>query len=118
MGKVGAVPAAASAAPTAGSNGATTTCGDNRRGAVSTPADEPMAGSWAEKSAAAIATVPLSPLSRLTALLVNGPSGSTVAPRVDAMSRIWSTTSPALLVAAALNPGSWTRCRASRSASA
>ena len=36
MGTAGLVPAPASAAPTAGSNGATTTCGDSRRGAVST----------------------------------------------------------------------------------
>ena len=57
MGTTGLLPAPASAAPTAGSNGAATTCGDNRLGAVSKPAEVPLAESWADKSPAAIATV-------------------------------------------------------------
>src|ERR1700751_3920902 len=100
------VPAPASAAPTAGSNGATTTCGDNRLGPVSTAAGASLPGSWADKSAAGIANVLSLALSRFTALLVNGPSGSSVAPRVEGTSRMRSTMSPTLVVAIALSPGS------------
>ncbi|VBA44298.1 hypothetical protein LAUMK191_05530 [Mycobacterium attenuatum] len=113
MGVIGLAPAAAKAAPTAGSNGATTSCGDSRRGVMSAV---PRVPSWAEKSAAAIATMPSSALSRSTARLVNGPSGIRVAPRTELTSRILSTMSAALTVAIVLNPASLTRCKASRSA--
>ena len=115
----GSVPAAASAAPTAGSNGAATTCGDSRRG-VSVGGRGGAAGASpaAVQSAAAIATVLPWALSRSTTRPVRGPSPTSVAPRVDGTPRIWSTRSPAPLMVNALRAGSPTRCRASRSACA
>ena len=82
------MPTAASAAPTAGSNGAITTCGDNRRGVTSAIIGSPVAESWAAQSAAAIATVEPWPLSRSTAGGVSGPSPRIVAPRTDVTPRI------------------------------
>ncbi|SGO48196.1 Uncharacterised protein [Mycobacterium tuberculosis] len=55
-------------------------------------------------------------LSKVIARPVNGPSGSTVAPRVELTSRMRSTMSAGLMVAIALSLGSLTRCKASRSA--
>ena len=69
-------------------------------------------------SAAPIATVGPCAESSSTAGPVSGPSPTRVAPRVDVTPRIWSTMSPAPLVAIALRPGSPTRCSASRSACA
>ncbi|EHI11353.1 hypothetical protein KEK_10678 [Mycolicibacterium thermoresistibile ATCC 19527] len=112
---VGSMPAPASAAPTAGSNGAATTCGRYRTGVRSASAGRPVAASCAGVSAAAIATVSPCWASSSTAGPVSGPSANRVAPRVDSTPRIWSTMLAAPRVAMVLRPGSPTRCSASRS---
>ena len=82
-GATGSEPVAPNAAPTAGSNGASTTCGDSRRGEVSAVGGIGVFESPAAVSAAAITTVLLLALNRSTALRVNEPSGIRVAPRTD-----------------------------------
>ena len=99
------MPTAARAAPTVGSNGAVTTCGDSRRGVTSAVAGSPSAASCAVQSAAAIATVGPWPLSRSTAPGGERPVADQVAPRVEVTPRIWSTMSPAPLVGDRAQPG-------------
>lgn len=114
----GSVPAPASAAPTAGSNGAATTLASYRRGARSTVEESPAVASWATDSPAAIATVGPCAESRRTAGPVRAPSPTIVAPRVEATPRIWSTMSAAPVVAVVDKPGSPTLASAPRSACA
>jgi hypothetical protein len=82
------------------------------------PLSEEPCASVADRSAAAMATVLSLALSSLTVRLVSGPSGTSVAPRMEETSRILSMMPLALVVAMALRPGSLTRWTASRSACA
>ncbi len=112
-GTAGSVPTAANAAPTAGSNGASTTAPERRRTVRSA-----VTGSVPPVAAAAIATVGAIDSSRLAAAAVSAPSPRMVPPRTEATPRILSTMSAPATVAAALSAGSLTRLSAPRSACA